>query len=113
MMKITNNNFYLEHSTHYDVLSDYVNTNHRQVPLEKTDPEILVDVELDDCLLSNNGDFFVPVAYTVAYQGSNDTDDLTETIPSYVGVPNLTKLEIENLVAEVEQPEINDPARNI
>lgn len=114
MFPITHNHFYEKHPTHYDVITDYIRDNKRQVPIVGTEPEVLVDVEFSDCYLDEKGDLFTPDFYHWSYKGSDELTDPDEYKPVYnPGKPTLTKLEIENLVAAVEQPEIKDKARNI
>ena len=113
MIKLTNKHLYESHPTHYDVLSDWVHENQHEVPILGTE-EVKMSVSLDDCYLDEEGNFFVPNFYNWTYKGSNDTDDPDEYSPVYdPSTPALTKLQVANMVALVDEPELNDPARNI
>lgn len=114
MIPITHKHFYESHPTHYDVITDYIRENHKEVPIVGIEPETLIDVEFSDCYLDDNGDLFVPNFYHWSYKGSDENTDPDEYSPVYnPSKPTLTKLEIENLVAAVEQPELKDKVRNI
>ena len=114
MTKLTNNDFFKSYPTHYDVLSDYVHENHSQVPITGTTPEVLLDVNLDDCYLDEEGNFFAPDFYNWSYKGSDEFTDPDEYSPIYnPSTPTLTKLQVANLVALADEPELNDPSRNL
>ncbi len=112
MLKLTSKHLYENHPVHYEVLSDFIHDNKSHVPLLEVTPELLVEVSLDDCYLDEEGNFFSPNFYNWTYKGKDPTDDPDEYTPVYGDTPTLTKLEVLNLVASVEEPEINNPANN-
>jgi hypothetical protein len=113
MMKLTSKHLYESHPAHYEALSDFIYNNKSQVPLLGVTPELLVEVSLEDCYLDDEGNFFSPNFYNWTYKGSNSEDDPDEYSPVYdPSTPTLTKLEVANLVATVEEPDLNNPANH-
>jgi hypothetical protein len=92
-MKLTDNKLYKDNQELYDVLSDYVREL-GQIPVEKTDPELTIDINLDDCILDDDG-LFVPTSYVWKYKGSDPVDDPDEYSPMYLldvnQAPNLSQ----------------------
>lgn len=80
-MKLSDNNLYKDNPELYDVLSDYVHEI-RQVPVEQTDPVCMLDINLEDCIVQDEG-LFVPTSYVWKYKGSNELDDPDEYVPMY------------------------------
>lgn len=114
MLKLTSKELYESTPVHYEVLSDFIYDNKSQVPLLGVTPELLVEVSLEDCYLDDEGNFFSPNFYNWTYKGSNNTDDPDEYSPVYdPSTPTLTKLEVANLVASVEEPDLNNPDNNV
>lgn len=111
MTKIINASFYKDNPDLYNALSDFVWENN-YVPLLNAQPEVLMEVELEDCVLDNEGNFFMPYGYGWSYTGTNDTDDRNEYIPLFSLKPTLTKLEVQNLLAQYQEQDINNPANN-
>lgn len=109
MTKLTNNQFYKENETMYNVLSDFLHEL-PEVPLLDVTPVMTLEIQADDCYLDEKGDFYVPCAYewVVSTQDSEDN----EYKAHYNTEPMLTKLEIANMVAQVEEPELNNPANH-
>ena len=108
---LTSKEFYESYPTHYQVLSDFIYDNKSQVPLLGVTPELLVEVSLEDCYLEKEGNFFSPNFYHWTYKGSNNEDDPDVYSPVYdPNTPTLTKLEVANLVATVEDEDLNSPA---
>lgn len=102
---ITNKNFYETNEELYDILSDYVLG--LTVFLEKVEPNCAVGVDLEDCYLDDEGNFFTPKSYDWVYKGQSSMDDPDVYQPIYSDVPTLTKLEVQNLLVEVTDPELN------
>lgn len=114
MLKLNSKHLYDNHPVRYEVLSDYVFTKQREVPILNTTPEALLEVEPEDCYLDEEGNFFVPNFYNWTYKGSDDITDPDEYAPVYdPSTPALTKLEVANLVALVEDLDLNNPANNL
>ncbi len=114
MQYLTSKDFYESLPTHYEVLSDFIHDNKSHVALLGVTPELLVEVDLADCYLDEQGDFYSPNFYNWTYKGSNSTDDPDEYSPVYdPSTPTLTKLEVANLVACVDEPDLNNPINNI
>jgi len=108
MLKLTNKRFYEEHNEMYNVLSDFVHELPEVTLLDVT-PVMTLEIQLDDCYLDEKGNLYVPCAYE--WLASKDEDDGYHA--HYNEEPTLTKLEIANMIAQVEEPELNDKARNI
>ena len=107
MQKLTDNEFFVNNETMYNVLSDFIN-DLPPVLLEDVTPEMPMDVPLVDCYLDHKGDLYTPKSYQWI-KGVYDPDD-EEWNPLYSKEPTLTKLEIANMVAQSESPELNNPA---
>lgn len=100
--------------THYTVLSLWISENHNEVPILGVKPIAEVEVSLGDCYLDEEGNFFAPKYYNWSYKGSDELTDPDEYTPVYdSSTPTLTKIEVANMVALEEFPEMNDKARNI
>lgn len=79
-MKLTDKKLYEDNSELYDILSDYV--HELKVPVEQTTPTVMLEVNLDDCILNEEG-LFVPHSYVWKYKGSSEIDDPDEYSPMY------------------------------
>lgn len=109
MTKLTNNDFYKENETMYNVLSDFVHELPEVTLLDVT-PAMTLEIQLDDCYLDENGDFYTPNAYEWIVSTVDSKDN--EYQAHYNELPTLTKIEIANMVAQVEEPELNNPANH-
>lgn len=79
-MKLTDKYLYKDNPELYDVLSDYV--NNIKVPVEKTEPVLMLDINLDDCIIQDEG-LFVPYSYFWKYKGTHEVYDPDEYAPMY------------------------------
>ena len=109
MLKLTNNQFYKENETMHSVLSDFVH-DLPEVPLLDVTPAMTLEIDLDDCYLDDKGDFFVPNSYEWVVSTFDSKDN--EYVAHYNEDPILTKLEIANMVAQVEELDLNNPANH-
>jgi len=108
MLKLTNNQFYKDNEAMYNVLSDFVHELPEVTLLDVT-PTMTLEIELDDCYLDDNGNFYTPNSYE--WVRTDTEEDIYQA--HYNEEPTLTKIEIANMVAQVEEPELNNPANNI
>jgi len=106
MIKLNDTKLYKEHETLYEVLTDWLFERNYQAPLSQSTPVAMLEVTEDNCFLDEEGNFFAPVAFSF-------TSFEEEYAPEYSDKPTLTKKEIAEMVAQVEEPELNDPARTI
>lgn len=102
------------HPLVYEALTNYVNDELRTAEIDGCNPPVEIEIDLTDCYIDENQNFFVPQFYRLLYQGTNDTDDRDVYVPVYnISQPTLTRLQVAGLIAKIDSPEINDPARNI
>lgn len=110
--KLSDNGFYKEHEDLYNVLSDYINDNFMEAPINGVAPKTCMPVDISDCFLDSEGNLFVPHSYEWhdSYMANNDADVYT---PLYMTTPTLDKLAVQNLLAEYQQQDLKNPANNL
>ena len=101
MIYITDSKFYEENEDLYNILSDYVIGE--KVAIDGAIPETLIDVELSDCFMDDEGNFFAPVGYE--WMRDEDGDWYK---PRY-DLATLDKLSVQQHLAMYQEPELNNP----